>query len=65
MSNQRPKDLGLRAYVLLRVQGRSDTRIAEHDTQAEPVVVQCGVRLIRSAPLAVEKLAHIERSLAL
>jgi hypothetical protein len=65
MSNQRPKDLGKKAYVLLRVQGRSDTCIAEHDTQAEPVVVQLGVRLIRSAPLAVEKFVHIERGLAL
>src|SRR5262245_12794360 len=40
MSNQRPKEPGQRAYVLLRVQGRSDTRITERDTQAEPVVVQ-------------------------
>jgi hypothetical protein len=40
MSNQRPKDPGKRAYGLLRVQGRSDTRITEHDTQAEPMVVQ-------------------------
>jgi hypothetical protein len=30
-----------------------------------PWVVQLGVRLIRSAPLAVEELAHIERGLAL
>jgi hypothetical protein len=65
MSNQRPQEPGKRAYVLLRVQGRSDTRIAEHDTQAEPVVVQGGVRRNRSAPLAVEQLAHIERGLAL
>ena len=40
MSNHRPKDPGKRAYVLLRVQGRSDPRMVEHDTQAEPVVVQ-------------------------
>jgi len=40
MSHQRPKEPGKRAYGLLRVQGRSDTRITEHDTQAEPVVGQ-------------------------
>jgi hypothetical protein len=39
--------------------------LQSHDTQAEPVVVQLGVRLIRSAPLAVEKFVHIERGLAL
>src|SRR5499427_4376604 len=39
--------------------------MAEHDTQAEPVVVQGGVRLIRSAPLVVETFVQIERSVAL
>ncbi len=40
MSNHRPQDPGKRASGLLRVQCRSDTRMAEHATQAEPVVVQ-------------------------
>ena len=40
MSNHRPQDPGTRASVLLRVQGRSDIRLAEHDTPAAPMVVQ-------------------------
>jgi len=65
MSKQRPKEPGERASGLLRVQGRSDTRITEHDPQAEPVLDQFGVRRLRSAPVAVEQLAHIECGLAL
>jgi hypothetical protein len=34
--------------------------MAEHDTQAEPVIVQLGGRFARSAPLLVEGFLHIE-----
>jgi hypothetical protein len=64
MSNQRCKDQGQRAYARFRIQGRSEPDIAAHDMQAEPVIVQLGDRLIRTAPLPVEELRHIEHGIA-
>jgi len=63
-SKHRPQDPGTRASVLLRVPCRSATGMTEPDTQAAPVVVPWGVRLLRSAPWAVEQLAPSERGWA-
>jgi hypothetical protein len=55
---------GYKAYALFSVQRRSEQSVAEHTMQAHPITVQLGVRLTRSAPLAVEKLVHFERGMA-
>src|SRR5215475_9990573 len=61
MATHRPTAPDQRADGLLRVQGRRDPRLPEHATLAEPVGVQCGVRLSRCAPCAGEKRAPIAR----
>jgi hypothetical protein len=53
---------GQKAYVLLRVHRRSKTSIAERYSQAEPTVTQLGDGLAYSAPLLMEKRAHVEGS---
>jgi hypothetical protein len=47
-SQHRPKEQGPRASVLRRVPCRRDRRLAAHDTLAAPMVVQGGVRHLRS-----------------
>ena len=44
---------------------RKETCIAEHDTQAEPVVVQLAYAPSAPGSLSREKLVYIERGLAL
>ena len=63
MSNQGAGAQGMGPRWLLGVQRRSDVSLSEPPLAGSSLRVQLGIRLTRSAPLALEEFLHLESCL--